>query len=492
VWLRWRGRPKRAAAARDRALAALALAALAGWLALTRFSLDGLIHEWDAFHYYLGGKYARELGHDGLYECMVVADAEAGWGALVAPSWLRDLRTNEIVSARTVLADPVRCTGRFRPERWAQFQHDVAWFRARFTPERWLLARTDHGFNPPPTWGVLGGTLTNLAPASAAQLTFLVLLDPLLLALSLVWIGRAFGWRTCAVAGIFLATNFPAGWDWVGGSILRYDWLAAALIGICLLRLERPAAGGALLAAAAALRVFPALLLIAVGLATLERMIAARDARPTRHERRLVAGAAAAAAAYFALATLHAGPRAWPAFVEKIRRHAETPMNNDVGLPALLAYDHASREELRLDPSRADPYAPWRQARRETRAARRPLRWALSAGFAVLVAAAVRGRPSWIAAVVGAGSVAVFVGTTCYYQAILASLAFLREEREEIAGGLLLLAGLSWIPPELGLYTDETMRWISLGVLGLVGGATALLARGPARGGAATIGTEPS
>lgn len=480
AWLRRRGTPQVAARGRDAALAALALAAAAAWLGLTGFSLGGLLHEWDAAHHYLGAKYFRELGYDGLYECVLVAEAEDGAGADLASSPLRDLRTNEIVPGGEVLADPGRCTRRFSAARWQAFRHDVGWFRQRFDARRWAAWRTDHGFNAPPTWNVLGTALTNLAPASAAQIVSLVSLDPLLLVVALGFVASAFGWRTCCVAWIFLATCFPTGWDWVGGSILRYDWLAAAAIGVSLLRLGRPAGGGALLACSAALRLFPLLLLGGVALGMLRRMVAARDARPTRDERRLWAGAVAAAALLVAAATAVAGPRAWPAFAADIRLHAATPLDNHVGLPALLAYDHGRREARTLDPSLRDPYVPWREARRETAAARRPLRWLLSLGFLALMVAAVRGRPSWVAAVVGAGSAAVFVEVTCYYQSILVALAFLRAEREEVAAGLLLLGGLSWIPLELGLYTDEIMRAFSVGSLALVVAATALVARGAA------------
>ena len=49
------------------------------------FHFDGLrVHLWDMTHYYLGAKYFGELGYDGLYECIAVADAESGWPQVAA------------------------------------------------------------------------------------------------------------------------------------------------------------------------------------------------------------------------------------------------------------------------------------------------------------------------------------------------------------------------------------------------------------------------
>ena len=40
-------------------------------------------HRWEMFHYFLGSKYAEELGFDRLYTCSAVAEAESGKRARV-------------------------------------------------------------------------------------------------------------------------------------------------------------------------------------------------------------------------------------------------------------------------------------------------------------------------------------------------------------------------------------------------------------------------
>ena len=346
----------------------------------TGFDFSRYLHGWDAYHYYIGSKYFRELGHYELYDCTLIADAEAGL-ARAPRTALRDLRTNEIKPAAEVLRHRSACKERFTPERWREFSDDVGFFRRRIPRDKWFSLRTDHGYNPPPTWGLLGTPLTNLAPASKAQLTALLVLDPLLIAALSAAIAWAFGWRVMCVAFLFLGNNFPASWDWTGGCILRYDWLFAAVTGICLLRRQRPAAAGALLTWAAALRIFPALILATVGLRRMVQMIAERRLALAPGDLRLALGSLAAAVAIFLGASAVAGGFGpWAEFVEKSRIHLATPLANHAGLRSVLAYDHDLREAVVVDrKGPGDPYVRWREGRRDTFAARAPL-------FPVLVA----------------------------------------------------------------------------------------------------------
>ena len=57
----------------------------------------------------------------------------------------------------------------FTPERWADFKHDVRYFRNHHDIKRWDEAQTDHGYNGTPVWNILGTTLTNLAPTATAR-----------------------------------------------------------------------------------------------------------------------------------------------------------------------------------------------------------------------------------------------------------------------------------------------------------------------------------
>ena len=46
------------------------------WWNLGRFHFNPFIHYYEFYHYYLGAKYAPELGYTRLYECTVAAEDE--------------------------------------------------------------------------------------------------------------------------------------------------------------------------------------------------------------------------------------------------------------------------------------------------------------------------------------------------------------------------------------------------------------------------------
>ncbi len=96
----------------DKALLVLGFFALLCWWNLGKFHFSTYLHRWELYHYVVGAKYFRELGYEGLYRCSTVADAEALGADDVRGRSIRNLATNRIESAETVLHDPGRCEGR--------------------------------------------------------------------------------------------------------------------------------------------------------------------------------------------------------------------------------------------------------------------------------------------------------------------------------------------------------------------------------------------
>jgi hypothetical protein len=346
--------PRLAGLLRPRAYLAVlgALAAACLTVYLNFFSFHGertYVHLHDVAHYYLGAKYFDELGYESLYTAMLRAEAEAYQGRL-ATREARDLATNDLVPVRVLLArsDDVRAA--FTPERWHDFRQDVSLFREWLGPQYKSLF-ADHGFNPTPLWPVVGGRLANRVPAgSPAGVRLLTLLDPLLLLAGFAVVAWVFGLTTALVAVIHFCLIFGASFGWTGGAFLRYVWFASLLGALCCLRQERHALAGALVAAAAALRVFPALFALPIALKALHTLW--RERRVAGPHRRFLAAAALTGAALFLAGGLQArGLGAWPEFRANLRKHMDTVSPNIVGLTNALAYrpgpDTLTLEELR-------------------------------------------------------------------------------------------------------------------------------------------------
>lgn len=469
--------------ARDVALLGLALATLFAWWHPYRGALRAWLHVGDAYHYYMGAKYFDELGYTRLYACSVVADAEAGLGPRLVRSQIRNLTTNRLEPASLSLRNPGDCKRHFTPERWQAFQDDLHYFRKRLPVPLWFKLRVDHGYNPPPTWTMLGSALAHAAP-QAGRTQFLVLsaLDPLLLAAMFGAIAWGFGWRVSCVAFVFWGANQPASWEWVGGAIVRFDWLAASAAAICCLRRGHPIAAGLLVAWAAGVRVFPGAIAAGVGLAAALRMLRERTLHPTPAQLRFGAAFAGGGVLLVALSAALVGPGSWPAFVENSRLHVSTDSINRGGLRPLLAYRHDTRLAVTLEPEAPDPYARWREARARNTEASRPVFAAIALAHLGLLAFALRRQPDWIAGILGMGAVPVLLELGSYYFGFLLLFALLWPRARDVGVALLGLAAVSWwIGTWGGPDRDLVVARTNLAIVLFVIYATARLAATAAR-----------
>jgi hypothetical protein len=406
-------------AERRRYLGCLSLLAAVAWvLHFNFFAFHGIgkqrvfVHLHDVAHYYLGSKYFPELGYGSLYTAMLRAEAERyddHFRSLEA----RDLDTNALVDIRALLArsDPVKA--RFGAERWAAFQADVGFFRDAMG-RQWGEVLRDHGFNPTPVWPLLGGALANLVPAgSAAGIFALALLDPLLLALMFAAIAWGFGAEAMLLTSIHFCTIYGASFGWTGGGFLRHAWLASLVGGVCCLKRERSAAAGALIGAAAMLRIFPAAFLAPLALRLLHAL-ATRQPVERRHVRTLLAAAAACAALFAGTLALPAGLEPWQGFRDNLQRHVESDAYNRIGLNEILAF--------------TGPVAPANAEAFESHLAWRRVTWRAQLALVVLAAIAlVARRTRWPDDVaLAALGIPLLFGTlslAAYYWAFLVLLA---------------------------------------------------------------------
>lgn len=286
------------------------------------------IHYWDTFHYFMGAKYLPELGYGGLYEATLVAGRELG--AFDYVTHLRDLATYGLREASGVDAAAVRA--RFVPPRWESFKRDLLFFGPRINEWRGLFQ--DHGYNDPPTRAWLLHVVVRGLPATPRTVTLVTSIDYglMLLAFAAAWWG--FGGLPAMLAFALLWLSPLARFDFIGGALLRWDWLAALVMGAAALARGWGAPAGALLGYAVLARVFPVLLLLPLLVRWLWGRRAGERAEPARSclaAALLVLILAGALLIAFGEGSLAAEYRT------KLRRHGEGAFVNSVGLGAMIA-----------------------------------------------------------------------------------------------------------------------------------------------------------
>jgi hypothetical protein len=458
-------------------IVALVAGVLGGLAVATSWGLGNDVvrfHAAEHFHYYLGAKYFRELSYSRIYACVAVAEAErVGRGSMGARR-MRDLASDQVVPVAGALADGAACTTRFTAERWRAFGDDVVFFRATLGP-LWDRMNQDHGFNAPPAWVVAGHAFATLAPASESTQARLALLDPLLLLATFGLVVWAFGAHVLWVAVVVWGCEMPGQGTWTAGAFLRQDWLWCVVAAACLARRGWFFAAGLALASAAALRIFPALLL--VGPAVVIGRRAWRGAR-TGRDARFIAGVVLGGLAWLAVSTALFGLDAWPAFAQHLAVHRLAPLANHVGLRALLSQSWDGRWTEVRQPGAVDPFKTWAALRRTTFASHAMLYAALAVTLGALVIAGTwRVRRLWVALAASTLAIVTTVDVASYYCAVFVLLALLAacDRRLEWLALAAVVASraANALPvavenPDLR-YTVQSAVFVAWGVAALVG-----------------------
>ncbi len=385
---------------------------------------------YEFFHYYVGAKYAPELGYTRLYDAAVLVDRETGFTP--RSNDLANLSAHrggpEYKRRTAVFAEEQAIRAAFTPARWAEFTRDVSFFRAELKPDMWEQLLHDKGYNATPVWTLVGGRLATWVPAtSRAALRGLVALDVLLLLAAVVIVGWAFGTRAALLAAALYLTHHCTSHAHFRAAFLRTDWLFALVASLCCLKKERAFLAGALLAWAALLRVFP--LLFAFGpLAVGAWSLVARDDPRRRAALRFAAGFALAGALLFgATLALAGGLDAWREFGAKIAEHDQRPASDTIGFKKLFTWSIGFRrdqgQELRAHFERLAP-----------------LWWVCQALFAACLGWLVRRRPLHEALALSFALVWCLATPAYYYYACLLVPLIHFAARAERWGGALGLA----------------------------------------------------
>jgi hypothetical protein len=275
---------------------------------------------------------------------------------------------------------------------------------------------------------------TRWLPADRATLTLLGCIDPLLLVVMFTVVFRTYGARVGCIALIIFGLGYPWRYDWIGGALLRLDWLAAVVIGIAMLRRERHAVAGALFAYATMVRIFPVLFLFGPAIVALRALV---KREVPRWALRLVGGFALSVALCLAAGSLTGrGVRAWSEFARNLEKHEGTWLTNNVGLENVLLYGPDTMKRTMVNWSWPEPWMLWQQYMNRIQHERAPfIALATAALLLVLGAAAWRASPDE-AAVLSVGTIFAALLLTCYYWIMLLAVPL----RRGILGPIAVLA----------------------------------------------------
>jgi hypothetical protein len=307
-------------------------------------------HYLDLRQYYPTAKYFKELGYRDMYLADVAALREEPTTnrAEIDRLPMRDLGTLDMSTVAEHDLDIERIRNRFSPGRWEAYKRDARYFREVMGQPHYLETMFDMGGNATPVWMGLASLMFNALDPSNKAFLFTGAFDPLLLLFMFFMVGRTFGLRTALVSLVIFGANdfIMYGTNW-GGATLRHDWLAYLGLGACALRRNRPMLGGALLAASAMIRAFPALVFVAVTMPALwkigeywrlHRKLPGLRAiiEQNRSTVRIIIGGAIAVAALFAFSAIVLPVKAWGDWLHKIVQLSSDPHPSHLSLRSLL------------------------------------------------------------------------------------------------------------------------------------------------------------
>lgn len=457
---------------------ALGLAAIAAYFNGVTFGYPKFYHRHDQFHYYLGAKYFREMGYDGLYKCVAIAQDELGvvtWQNAAGrtmrldmskevrhPDWkIRNLGgDNLLMPAIDVLDRPEECKKGFAPDKWAAFKEDVKFLRLASDKGYWEGMQRDHGYNPPPVWTIMGWVFASMFPAGAefdwpiigkfVWLQALAMIDVIYLAIAFAAIGWAFGWRVFAVAAIVWGCQSPAPFYWTGGAFLRQDWLLFFVLSACFARKRYYALAGASMVYAGLLRVFPGL--VVIGWLTVAAAYLVKHKTLAPAHRRVLLGGVLAAAVLIPASLAVSGKDAYQQFYRHtIVVHDQTPLTNHMGLRVLIAHEigtgvESGRMKYTKDTKLVDPFEVWKRMRNERYHKYRFVAYGIIAlSLAAFVWVVRRIKSLWIAQCLGQVWIILLSQLTCYYYAFLILTAPLTKVKRQLEIPLFGFAALSQV-----------------------------------------------
>jgi len=236
------------------------------------------LHTWDIYHQVIGAKYFSELGYFKIYECTWEID-EINSGHFKKVDKMRDIETLAVRSTAKVVGER-DCVDRFDdPARLAQFAKDIDDLYALGGPGMWSTLFSDKGFNGTPFHAWILSKVTAGVDIVERDYVLLGLIDVGLMLLAFAAIAWAYDVKTAAIAALFFFANFPNRFIHMGGSILRFDYIAMLIFALVAMKKDRFAIAGACVAWASAERAFPAIFAVGLGYKAGVELLATRKLR---------------------------------------------------------------------------------------------------------------------------------------------------------------------------------------------------------------------
>jgi len=298
----------------------------------------------DVTYYYINSKYFEELGYFNLYPAMLIADEETG-KSLHYVEVYRDLTHYKKVPRSHAFAETEKIKSRFTPKRWEEFRHDISFLVSKNIAGGWKYFFIDHGYNPPPTWTLIGGALSKITPVE--HLKWITSIDLILIIIVMVVIAKTFSMEAMIISLLFFVTTFSGRWPILSHALLRFDWLSALVIAVAMLKTKRHGIAGALMTYAALNRIFPAIFffpyIVWAGFDILRNKTLSQD------QRRFIIGSAAMFSFLVVGALIFVGPSSFVESMTNLSMHAssESYSSHRVGLGDALVYrGETTRREM--------------------------------------------------------------------------------------------------------------------------------------------------
>lgn len=293
------------------------------------------LHRWDVYHQVFGAKYLAELGYFRTYECTWEIDQQHA-KHFAKVETMREISTLKVGKVEAIVGER-DCEPLFSPDRHQQFVVDIEAMWALGGHSMWKTLFGDKGFNGTPfhAWVLL--QLLRGSDLDYWDLVGLALIDVGLLLAAFVVVARVWDIETAAIAWLFWAANYPNDFAFMGGSLLRFDYIAMLIFALAAIKRGHWALAGTCVAWATMVRAFPAVFALGLAIKAGADLIATREL--PNHYLRFFVAYTVAMLVMFGLSLTLAGLEPWVEWIANIRTHTEHTRGFRIGFKHMFMLD---------------------------------------------------------------------------------------------------------------------------------------------------------